>query len=252
MSEIFIFSVIKKLEFTYLAYAIFSIFPWGFALYTLHPVSKTKKRFLLLIALLAGILSTKIILELSGILWPDVNFRPRRISLLSQTVHMAFIQAGMMEETFKILFIMLLSLVFAYDFDNKKWKIECILVAGFVALGFSLVENYIYISKQISGTIFSTFIGRAIYSSNIHLLINLCFALFMIKSNFQLGRDKLIFILYGYILAIIQHGVVDFFLLPASRFGNWVATALFVGVWVWVVKDMREYVYKPYLLNRDS
>lgn len=245
-------SVLKKIEFNYLLYALLSIFPWGLVLYLLHPVFKNRKRIIVIAALIAGIISTQVIIYISGWLWPDVDFQPRRISILSQTVHLAFIQAGMMEETFKILFIMILSLVFAFDFKLRQWKIECILIAGFVALGFSLVENYIYIAKQTEEARFSTFLGRAVYSSNIHLLINLCFALFMIKSNFQFNREKIVYLFYGYVLAIIQHGVVDFFLLPVSRFGNWVATALFVGIWVWVVQDMRKFIYKTNLFYRDG
>ena len=89
------------------------------------------------------------------------------------------------------------------------------------------------------------FLGRTVFSSNIHLLINLCFALFLLKSN-QPNRitEKLVLIFYGYVLAVFQHGVVDFFLLPGSRFGSWLSTAMFVGIWVWVVRDMRKYVYQ--------
>jgi hypothetical protein len=77
------------------------------------------------------------------------------------------------------------------------------------------------------------------------MLINVCFSLFLLKSNEQDKlSDKLILIAYAYVLAILQHGVVDFFLLPGSRFGSWLSTAMFVGIWVWVVRDMRKYVYE--------
>jgi hypothetical protein len=85
------------------------------------------------------------------------------------------------------------------------------------------------------------FLGRTFFSSNIHLLINLCFSIFLLKSNTT--ENKLLLIGYAYVLAVLQHGVVDFFLLPGSRFGNWLSTAMFVGIWVWVVRDLRTYVY---------
>ena len=184
-------------------------------------------------------------LSLHPIIWPDVDFKPKRtVTILSQTVYISFIQAGMMEETFKELFILLLGLLFAFNRTLKTWTKDVVLIGGFVAFGFAFIENYVYISKD-STKIVEMFIGRTVFSSNIHLLINLCFALFLLKSNEQTHTgEKLLLIFYGYILAIFQHGVVDFFLLPGSRFGNWLSTAMFVGIWVWVVRDIRKYVYQ--------
>ncbi len=222
-----------------------SILPWAFFLFILHPGPTARKFLIALLALFLGILSTEIILTLHPIIWPEVNFKPKRaMSILSQTVYISFIQAGMMEETFKELFIILLGLIFAFNRSTKVWNKDIVLIGGFVAIGFSLIENYVYINKD-SVKVFDMFLGRTVFSSNIHLLINLCFALFLLKSNNENSMsEKLLIVFYGYLLAIFQHGVVDFFLLPSSRFGGWLSTAMFVGIWVWVVKDMRRYVYK--------
>jgi len=200
---------------------------------------------LIFIALLLGVLSTELILRAHPIIWPEIDFKPKKnATILTQTVYISFIQAGMMEETFKELFILLFGLIAAFRYSSKEWQKEIVLIGGFVALGFSLIENYHYIGKD-SSKVYTMFIGRTIFSSNIHLLINLCFSLFLLKSNFQTQfRDKLIIIFYGYFLAVMQHGVVDFFLLPGSRFGNWLSTAMFVGIWVWVVRDLRTYVFR--------
>ena len=125
-----------------------------------------------------------------------------------------------MEETFKELFIVSLGLLFAFNRSLKTWTKDVVLIGGFVAFGFSFIENYVYISKD-STKVFDMFLGRTVFSSNIHLLINLCFALFLLKSN-QPNRitEKLVLIFYGYVLAVFQHGVVDFFLLPGSRSSN--------------------------------
>ena len=224
-------------------FAAVSILPWGFFLFLLHPGSKKRKILLTILALLLGYLSTVIILYLHPLLWPEVGTRPKRMTILTQTAHIAFIQAGIMEETFKIIFILLLAFVFAYSWKKSEFGKDVVLIAGFVALGFSLFENFQYISKQPATARLEIFIGRTIHSSNIHLLINLCFGLFLLKSNGKTFREKLIIVSYAFFLAIAQHGVVDFFLLPSSRFGTWLATALFVGIWVWVVRDMRSLVY---------
>jgi hypothetical protein len=88
------------------------------------------------------------------------------------------------------------------------------------------------------------FTGRFLYSSNIHLLINLCFVLFLLKSNTEVqSQDRFTYLLKAFFLAVIQHGVVDFFLIPSSKFGVWLSVALFMGIWVWVVRDLRKFVY---------
>ncbi|MCX8000286.1 MAG: PrsW family intramembrane metalloprotease [Leptospiraceae bacterium] len=225
--------------------AILSILPWGFTVYYFQPTKVVKKFLICPLSLLIGILTTEIILSLHPVLWPEVNFKPKRPSILTQTVHIAFIQAGAMEESFKILGILLLSYFTAFDKKTKQWTKDVILIGAFVALGFSLVENYVYIHKETSQVaIFTMFIGRTVFSSNIHLLINLCFALFVYKSNFkETLREKVIYLFYAFLLAVIQHGIVDFFLLPSSKFGNWLATAFFTGIWVWVARDLRKFIY---------
>lgn len=203
----------------------------------------SRKTSVSLTALLAGILSTQIILGLHPVLWPEVDFKPRKTSLLTQTVHIAFIQAGMMEETFKILLILLVSFIFCFNRLDRTWTKDVVLAGGFTALGFSMIENYVYIHKEPRNTI-EMFIGRTIFSSNIHFLINLVFALFLLKSNKASSKsEKAVIIGYAYGLAVIQHGVVDFFLIPGSRFGNWLASALFIGIWVWAVRDLRVLIY---------
>ncbi|NBU99738.1 MAG: hypothetical protein EBS19_16270, partial [Spirochaetia bacterium] len=78
----------------------------------------------------------------------------------------------------------------------------------------------------------------------IHLLINLCFTLFLLKANnLKLNSEKLELYFKAFLLAVIQHGVVDFFLIPSSKFGIWLSVAMFMGIWVWVVRDLRKYVY---------
>lgn len=56
------------------------------------------------------------------------------------------------------------------------------------------------------------------------------------------SASKRLYIGFGFVLAVMQHGVVDFLLIPGSTIGLWIATSLFVGIWVWVVNDWRELV----------
>ncbi len=233
-----------KIEFWDYILGILSVIPWAMAVYKAYSLPKSiSTKIGIVFALLLGWVSTVLIIWLHPVLWPQTDFVPKKkVSLLTSTAHLAFIQAGMMEETFKITFILFLSFAFGYDYEKKIFKTETILFSAFVALGFSLVENIQYIAREIADKKFEIFLARTVHSSNIHLLINLCFGFFMLKSNAKPKKERIRFLFLALGLAILQHGVVDFLLIPGALFGVWIATALFVGIWVWVVRDWRVYI----------
>ncbi|EMJ89689.1 PrsW family glutamic-type intramembrane protease [Leptospira meyeri] len=223
----------------------FTILPWAIVIWKAYkPKKGWQEVFGILLALFFGWLSTDLILRLHPILWPETDFMPKKkVSMLSQTAHLAFIQAGITEETFKIFFIMVLSFVLGYDKKTKTFSPNVVLFGSFVAMGFSFIENTHYIAREPDEKKFDLFIARTVHSSNIHLLINLCFSLFLLKSNLRIeSANKRLYIILGFALAVMQHGVVDFLLIPGSIIGLWIATALFVGIWVWTVNDWRELV----------
>jgi len=237
------FLTLEQISFSDLFLAFLSIMPWGLALFFFQPGKSSRKLKIVLFALLMGFISTRLILYFHPIIWPEVDFKPRKTSMLTATAHLAFIQAGMMEETFKILMIFILAYFFGYEKRKSIWTRDVVLIGAFVALGFALTENYTYIHKE-SLNKFQMFTGRFLYSSNIHLLINLCFVLFLLKSNTEVqSQDRFSYLFKAFFLAVIQHGVVDFFLIPSSKFGIWLSVALFMGIWVWVVRDLRRLVY---------
>lgn len=211
-------------------------------LFILHPGKTSRKLNLVFWSLLLGYISTRLILYLHPIIWPEVDFKPKKMSLITSTAHLAFIQAGMIEEFFKILLIFIFGVIQGFNRSLKQWTKDIVLIAGFVALGFALTENYSYIHKEMLSK-FPMFTGRLLYSSNIHLLINLCFSLFLLKSNKKSPHERWNYILGAFFLAVIQHGVVDFFLIPSSKFGIQLSVAMFIGIWVWVLRDLRKYVY---------
>ena len=216
-----------------------SVLPWSLVMIYLFPVKNFKKIAIIAgFSLLAGHLTTQLLLIIHPFFWPKTGMTVKNSHILTQTAHIAFIQAGMLEETVKIFFIMLISWFFARK--NSLWTKEVVIAGSFVALGFALTENTLYFSSAETELLFSTFVARMIHSVNIHMLINLCFALFLMKSNQK--TEKLVYTGFAFGLAVFQHGVVDFFLLPGSKIGNWLAAAMFCGIWVWVVTDYRRYI----------
>lgn len=232
-----------------------TILPWAIVIWKAYkPKKGWQEVFGILLALFFGWLSTDLILRLHPVLWPETDFMPKKkISLLSQTAHLAFIQAGITEETFKIFFIMISSFVLGYDKKTKTFSPNVVLFGSFVAMGFSFIENTHYIAREPDEKKLDLFFARTIHSSNIHLLINLCFSLFLLKSNAKLeSANKRLYIGFGFLLAVLQHGVVDFLLIPGSTIGLWIATSLFVGIWVWVVNDWRDLVKENLTDRKDE
>ncbi|ABZ93392.1 Conserved hypothetical protein [Leptospira biflexa serovar Patoc strain 'Patoc 1 (Ames)'] len=236
-----------------------TVLPWAIVIWKAYkPKKGWQEVFGIILALVFGWLSTDLILRLHPIFWPEADFSPKKkVSLLTQTAHMAFIQAGITEETFKIFFIMILSFVFGYDRKTKLFSPNVVLFGAFVAMGFSFIENTHYIFREPEEKKWNLFIARTVHSSNIHLLINLCFSLFLLKSNFKADdSSKKVTILFGFVLAVLQHGVVDFLLIPGATIGLWISTAMFVGIWVWVVGDWRELIVsikeRPIKTNQTS
>ncbi len=226
-----------------------TIFPWGLTLILLFPIQDKPRAALgIFLALALGWASTVLILWIHPLIWPETDFSMnRKTSILTQTAHLAFVQAGMMEEFFKSLGILLLGLALTFNFKTKLWTKSTVLLAGFVALGFSWIENTQYISSELDNMRrIELFVARTVHSANIHLMINLCFGFFLLKSNSRkTWQDKAILVSFAFALAVFQHGVVDFLLIPGSIFGQWISTALFVGIWVWVVRDWREFISVP-------
>ncbi|HNH07944.1 MAG TPA: hypothetical protein PK683_05540, partial [Leptospiraceae bacterium] len=72
---------IQNLDPVHALLAVLSVFPWGFFFYMFQPES-SRKTSVSLTALLAGILSTQIIMGLHPVFWPEVDFKPRKTSLL--------------------------------------------------------------------------------------------------------------------------------------------------------------------------
>ncbi|TGL64123.1 PrsW family glutamic-type intramembrane protease [Leptospira sarikeiensis] len=243
-----------------LVFAVISILPWGFFLVYTQPNSGRDNRiiFIILFALLLGWLSTELVLKTNALFWPEADIKTKVSKhILSEIAFMAFVKAGMLEELFKSLLILMLALVLSYDWKLKVFLPETFLVGGFVSLGFAGIENYHYIFLANEGgqgfdNVYKTFILRTLKSSNAHLLINLCFSMFLIKSNKKKFPDKYWYIFFAFLLAVIQHGLFDFFVIPIGRFGYWAATALFVGIWVWIVRDRRIYMSEGELFKIEK
>lgn len=194
-----------------LCYSAFFLFFLGdFFDFTFSWKKYSTKNFAHSIGAFLGYLSTEIVLKLHPIFWPDVKIPKRSGHILTQTAHIAFIQAGMMEEFCKGILILASGLLFAFDWKTYTFKKEMVLIGGFVALGFAGIENANYIFSAKEEDRISMFVGRTIRSSNAHFLINLCFALAFVKSNQKETKERPLALFLAFLLAVSQHGLFNF------------------------------------------
>ena len=225
--------------------SFFSVILWIIVLLFLFPTSKNNKKlfFGVVVSLFLGYLSTFMVLYINDILFHINSLKPKIPNILTSTIYISFIQAGMIEEMCKGLIALLFSYFVAFDKKLFQWKKEIVLISAFVGLGFAWVENFNYI--QESSNKIELFVARTFHSSNIHLLLGLLFSLLILKGNYQKTIKKnFLRIVQSFLVCVFLHGLVDFFLIPASRIGLWLSTLLFIFIWAWVVKNYRLYILK--------
>ena len=220
--------------------SIFSISPWVFILSILFPKDKKSLFLCICLSLFLGYLSTVLVIYINDIFFNFSSLKPKTVNILTYTAYISFIQAGMIEEVCKGLFAFILGFLFYFDKKEKLFRVEIFWISGFISLGFAGVENFNYI--QESSNKIALFIARTFHSSNIHLLIGLLFSLIILKKSFLERTFKFMFLLEAFLIAILVHGLVDFFLIPGSKMGRFLSTLLFVFVWAWVVLNYRNYI----------
>ena len=115
---------------------------------------------------------------------------------------------GLIEETVKI--IPFLLIIFLNK--NIKEPIDYLFYACISALGFAFLENLIYFDA--SGI--KTIQGRALTATIIHLFTTSLIAYGIIIGKFSKKRNTILYFMLFFILAILFHGIYDFWLLNAT------------------------------------
>ena len=136
---------------------------------------------------------------------------------------------GLIEELFKFLPFVLIILRFK-AFDEK---IDGIVYASTIALGFASVENIYYLAHLEGLELF----GRAFASPLTHTIFSSIWGYTVGKARIQ-GKSLLKASLIGLSIAALVHGVFDFFTTsPTLR----VASSLIILViWIWRIRIMEK------------
>jgi RsiW-degrading membrane proteinase PrsW (M82 family) len=159
---------------------------------------------MLLKALLAGALALIPILFVGDLLSLPLPY----FSEYYQVAYMAFVVAGLTEESFKFLFLFLL--VWRSSHFNEKF--DGIVYAVFVSLGFSAVENLMYVLHHGQ----SVGLFRALTAVPAH-------ALFGVVMGYHLGIARMNedirtgHLMMAFLMPVLLHGVYDFILMSGHE-----------------------------------
>lgn len=129
---------------------------------------------------------------------------------------------GFMEELFKLIpFIFIIKW-----FRNFDEIIDGIIYASVIAIGFASFENILFIPHLQGFELF----GRAIASPLTHTLFSSIWGFFIAKSKLN-GKPCYVKIIAGFLIAILLHGIYDFFAI--SSIYRIVSSGIILIIWIW-------------------
>ena len=132
---------------------------------------------------------------------------------------------GLVEEFFKMLPFIFIVVRFR-DFDEK---IDGIIYASIIALGFASFENFHYLAVMDGWEL----IGRAIASPLTHTIFASLWGYAISRARFE-GGSQVKAGIVGFLLAALCHGLFDFLTLtPGLRL---VSAATLLVVWIWRIR----------------
>jgi RsiW-degrading membrane proteinase PrsW (M82 family) len=197
---------------------------WLVYIYRLDIYNKEKKRNLLLIIFLASVLTS--FAEIPYLFIHNLGFTDAK-NPIDSFIYSVF-GIGLIEETVKFIPLLLI-LWFTKAIDEPY---DYILYASASALGFSFVENAMYLNQ--SGL--EIINARALYATVAHMTFSsmIAYGLFLIK--FKKTRYPALFVFpFFYFLAIFSHGFYDFWLInkAVSMFSGLTTLFFLTTVHIW-------------------
>ncbi len=178
-------------------------------------------------ALLLGCLAVLSVIFFKELFFPQ-TLKSSIKETLTITLFISFIEAGIIEEAFKVLFFILGSK--HYEKTESLNPLNKFIFAALIGLGFGFAENIFYAYDYFVKDrfpffnfselyeIYSMLFGRNFTSILAHTFMNAIFAYCFIRSSS---------FLFSLSIAILIHGLYDFFALPSTLLG-----LIFVKLWL--------------------
>ncbi len=221
---------------------------WLIYIYRLDIFNKEKKRHLILIIFLASVLTS--FAEIPYHFIHNLGFTDAK-NPLDSFIYSVF-GIGLIEETIKFIPLILM-LWFTKAIDEPY---DYILYASASALGFSFIENAMYLNQHGLEIISA----RALYASVAHMTFSsiIAYGLFLVKFK-QTKFSGILVIPFFYLLAIFSHGFYDFWLInkSVSAFNGLTTLFFLTTVHIWFSMknntiNISNYYTKSKNINNDK
>ena len=165
----------------------------------------------------------------------DIIFKPK--SSLSWTIQIAFILSALIEEVLKNSFALLFAFLFMGIVKNQRdsnsgriFSRSVPFIFGGTGLGFAFIENAGYLEGIPISNIAALLFVRGVVSSTVHVAINFNFGLTMLGVN---SRNFFKVAFFSYIIAILQHGIFNFFALSSEPLPKFIAHFIMI-LWAFI------------------
>jgi len=159
----------------------------------------------LVAGVLGGILAALTVQLIHQFFWADVELEFRPSSAVGWTLQLAFLRASLTEELVKCSFAFLAMHLICRR--KGRYRSSAPILAGATGLGFAFLENSGYFTIFGSQGLLGLFVSRFFFAATAHVLSNLMFGLWFYRNQEQ--RLRAFF--SGTLLAILAHGIYDFF-----------------------------------------
>jgi len=163
---------------------------------------------LLVVGVITGAVIVAPIMRTAGFV---TSFMPP-MGQFGEAAFTSFLSAGLTEEGFK--FIALYFLI--WHNQNMNEKLDGIVYAVFISLGFAGVENVLYVLHPAMGGM-ATALGRAVVSVPAHGLFGVIMGYHFAMAKFEPARRKRHLAL-GFFMPLIVHGIYNTMLLSGQTF----------------------------------
>ncbi len=146
---------------------------------------------------------------------------------LIETAIFSFGIVAFSEETSKFFFLHR----YIYPHPEFDEPIDGVIYGTMIGMGFATTENILYVLRESGG--FSTAIGRAFTAVPAHAIFAVFMGAYMGIAKFNKESRKYM-ILKGWILAVLFHGLYDFFLMQKAH-QELMGLSILTLIWGWVL-----------------
>lgn len=185
---------------------------------------------LVLTGLLFGIIITAPIVFVEGWIAKRLHFENQ----IQEAIGISFLVAALVEEAFK--YIVLYFLIWKHrEFDEKM---DGIVYAVFISLGFAGLENVLYVFHPALGG-YNTAIARAIFSVPGHGLFGVVMGYYFALGKFE-KEKRVKYMVMAFAVPYLLHGVYDLILLSKIPY----CMVVFLGFVIYLWRSGFNKIYK--------